>query len=310
MTMRTITALTLILLTCAALCTGAVHAADRIALLISSDDAPYKEAVAGFNEYLNKQGMQPAYELISLGGDASKAGAAIQKIRLGGFNLIFALGSLATDAVTREITDTPIVAGLILRPESLKKGANVTGVTIEFPLDLQLAWIQKMVPQARTIGVVFSPDENRKKIEAAAKAAQKLGLKLEAQEVRTAQEVPDVLERLSKRAQVLWGVPDAVAMSMQAAKPVLLFSLQNSIPFAAPSSMWVKAGALYSLDCDYKDVGAQCGEMAMKVLKGALPGTIPPETPRIVSYSLNMNTARMMKLTILDDVVRGAKQTF
>ena len=308
--MRTITALTLILLICAALCTGAVHAADRIALLISSDDAPYKEAVAGFNEYLNKQGMQPAYELINLGGDASKAGAAIQKIRLGGFNLIFALGSLATDAVTREITDTPIVAGLILRPESLKKGANVTGVTIEFPLDLQLAWIQKMVPQARTIGVVFSPDENRKKIEAAAKAAQKLGLKLEAQEVRTAQEVPDVLERLSKRAQVLWGVPDAVAMSMQAAKPVLLFSLQNSIPFAAPSSMWVKAGALYSLDCDYKDVGAQCGEMAMKVLKGALPGTIPPETPRIVSYSLNMNTARMMKLTILDDVVRGAKQTF
>jgi putative ABC transport system substrate-binding protein len=308
--MRTITALTLILLICAALFDGAAHAADRIALLISSDEAPYKEAVAGFNEYLTKQGMQPTYELINLGGDASKAGAAIQKIRMGGFNLVFALGSLGTDAVAREINDTPIVAGLVLRPESLKKGANLTGVSIEFPLDLQLAWIQKMVPQTMTIGVVYSPDENKKKIEAAVKTAQKMGLKLETQEVRTPQEVPDVLERLSKRAQVLWGVPDTVAMSMQAARPVLLFTLQNSIPFAAPSSMWVKAGALYSLDCDYKDVGAQCGELALKVLKGASPGTIPPETPRTVSYSLNMNTARMMKLAIPDDVVRGAKQTF
>jgi len=308
--MRTIIALTLILLTCAALFVGAAHAADRIALLISSDDAPYKEAVAGFNEYLTRQGMQPAYELINLGNDASKSGAAIQKIKMGGFSLIFAVGSLAADAAAREISDIPIVAGLVLRPESLKKGANLTGVSIEFPLDLQFAWIRKMVPQAKTVGVVYSPDENSKKIEAAAKVTQKMGLKLETQEVRTPQEVPDVLERLSKRAQVLWGVPDTVAMSMQVAKPVLLFSLQNSIPFAAPSSMWVKAGALYSLDCDYKDIGAQCGEMAVKMLKGASPRTIPPETPRTVSYSLNMNTARMMKLNIPDDVVRGAKQTF
>jgi len=308
--MRHIIVLTLILLALAGLYPGSAHAADRIALLISSDDAPYKEAVAGFNEYLNKQGMQPTYELINLAGDAAKAGAAIQKIRLGGFSLVFALGSLATDAVAREISDTPIVAGLVLRPESLRKSANLTGVSIEFPLELQFAWIQKMVPQAKTIGVVYSPEENGKKIEAAAKAAQKMGLKLETQEVRTPQEVPDVLDRLSKRAQVLWGLPDAVALSMQVAKPILLFSLQNSIPFAAPSSMWVKAGALYSLDCDYKDVGAQCGEMAVRVLRGASPGAIPPSSPRTVNYSLNMNTARQMKLSIPDDIVRGAKQTF
>lgn len=310
MTMRNAIALILIILALAVLCPGGAHAAERIALLISSDDAPYKEAVAGFNEYMGKQGLQPSYELINLGGDASKAGAAIQKIRLGGFYLIFALGSLATDAVAREIRDIPIVAGLVLRPESLRKGGNLTGVSLEFPLDLQFLWIQKMVPQARTIGVIYSPEENKGKIENAAKLAQKMGLNLEAQEVRTPQEVPDVLERLSKRAQLLWGVPDTVALSMQMAKPILLFSLQNSIPFAAPSSMWVKAGALYSLDCDYKDVGAQCGEMAAKVLKGASPGSIPPETPRMLTYSLNMNTARMMKLTIPDDLVRGAKQTF
>ncbi|NTW65611.1 MAG: hypothetical protein HGB21_04750 [Nitrospirae bacterium] len=309
MTMRNAIVLTLLLLALAVLCPGAAHA-ERIALLISSDDAPYKEAVAGFNEYVSKQGLQISYELIGLGGDPSRAGGAIQKIKSGRFDLILALGSLATEAVALEISDTPIVAGLVLRPESLKKGANLTGVSLEFPLELQFSWIQKVVPQARTIGVMYSPEENKKKIEAAAKVAQKMGLKLEALEVRTLQEVPDVLERLTKRAQVLWGVPDTIALSMQMAKPILLFSLQNSIPLVAPSSMWVKAGALYSLDCDYKDVGTQCGAMAVKVLKGASPGTLPPESHRTVSYSLNMNTARMMKLAIPDDLVRGAKQTF
>lgn len=310
MRMRKAIALILVPMALIVLCSGQAFAAERIALLISSDDAPYKEAVAGFNEYLGKQGLQPSYELISLGGDASKAGAAIQKIKLGRFNLIFALGSLATDAAAREISDTPIVAGLVLRPESLRKGANLTGVSIELPLELQFSWIQKMVPQAKTIGVVYNPEENRKKIEAAGRLAQKLGLKFETQEVRSAQEVPDALERLSKRSQLLWGVPDPVALSMQMAKPILLFSLQNSIPFAAPSSMWVKAGALYSLDCDYKDVGAQCGEIAVKVLKGASPASLPPESPRATNYSINMNTARTMKLAIPDDIVRGAKLTF
>ena len=308
--MRTAIALTLIMLALIALCSGLAHSAERIALLISSDDAPYKEAVAGFNEYLGKQGLQPSYELINLGGDTARASAAIQKIKLGGYSLVLALGSLATDTAAREIKDTPVVAGLVLRSDALKKGGNLTGVSIEFPLDLQFSWVQKLVPQARTIGVIYSSEENKKKIEAAAKAAQKMGLRLEAQEIRAAQEVPDALERLSKRAQLLWGLPDTVALSMQMAKPILLFSLQNSIPFAAPSSMWVKAGALYSLDCDYKDVGAQCGEMAVKVLKGASPGSLAPETPRTVTYSINMNTARMMKLAIPDDLVRGAKQTF
>jgi len=308
--MRTAISLTLIMLALIALCSGLAHSAERIALLISSDDAPYKEAVAGFNEYLGKQGLQPSYELINLGGDTARASAAIQKIKLGGYSLVLALGSLATDTAAREIKDTPVVAGLVLRSDALKKGGNLTGVSIEFPLDLQFSWVQKLVPQARTIGVIYSSEENKKKIEAAAKAAQKMGLRLEAQEIRAAQEVPDALERLSKRAQLLWGLPDTVALSMQMAKPILLFSLQNSIPFAAPSSMWVKAGALYSLDCDYKDVGAQCGEMAVKVLKGASPGSLAPETPRTVTYSINMNTARMMKLAIPDDLVRGAKQTF
>jgi len=309
-TKRGIMARTIAIFAMALLCAGPAAAAERIALLVSADDAPYKEAVAGFHEYLARSGLQPTYELFSLGGDATRAGAAIQKIKQNGFNLVFSLGSLATDAASREISDIPIVAGLVLRADTLKKAPNLTGVGLDVPVDIQLSWIQKIMPQARTVGVVYNSEENKKKIEAASRAAQKLGLTLEAQEVRTAQDVPDALERLAKRTHVLWGLTDNIVMSPQMARPILLFSLQNSIPVIGPSAMWVKAGALYSLDGDYKDLGAQCGEMAVNVLKGATPGTIPIASPRTIRYSLNMNTARQMKLAISDDIVRGAKQTF
>ena len=109
-------------------------AGEKIALLISSNDAPYKAAVSGFNTYLAKQGVQAGYEVYALDGDAAKAGPAIQKIKASGSRLIFALGSLATDAVVKEVADIPIVACLVLRTDSLKNVPNVTGVGLEFSL--------------------------------------------------------------------------------------------------------------------------------------------------------------------------------
>lgn len=294
------------------LCVSPAEAASgrRIALFISMEEGPFKEAVAGFRDYLDNQGMKPDYELFSLEGNSAKAGPAVQKIKQGGFDLIFTLGALATETALREITETPIVAGLILRTTTLKKSPNATGVGLECPPEMQFGWIRKILPEAHTIGVLYNPQENRVRIEAAAKAAQKMGLKLEGQEVSVPQDIPAALERLSQKADVLWGVADTVVLSPPLAKPILLFSFRNSIPFIGPSATWVKAGALWSLDSDYRDVGAQCAGLAEKILNGAAPGELDPEFPRSVNYSLNMNTARMMKIAIPDDVVKRALHAY
>ena len=285
-------------------------AGEKIALLISSDEGPYKETVAGFTEYLSKQSVQPTYELFILEGSPAKAAAAVQKIKINGCNLIFSLGSLATDVAVKEFTTIPIVAGLVVRTDAHRKAANLIEVGLEFPTDIQFTWIKNILPEARTIGVVFNPDENKKKIDAAIRIAQKMGLKLETQEVHTAQDVPEALERLARKADVLWGAMDSIVMAPQQAKPVLLFSFRNSIPLMAPSLMWVKAGALFSLDCDYKDLGAQCGELALKALKGVAPVALPRDAPRRVLYSLNLITAQQMKIVIPEALIRGARQTY
>jgi putative ABC transport system substrate-binding protein len=282
----------------------------KIAVLVSYQDTPFGEALAGFQGHLHDKGVQADYEVYSLQGDAAQAREAVQKIKKSNVRLIFTLGSLATDAVIRDISDVPVVSCLILRADTLKKAPNATGVALEFPLEIQFSWLQRFLPDAGTIGVVYSPDENRNKIEAASRIAKSLSLKLEAREVRVPQDVPAALDVLSKKADVLWGVPDQLALSPQIAKHILLFSFRNSIPFIGPSSPWVKAGALYALDWDYADLGAQCGEMAQKVLGGISPSAIPPVSPRKVLYSVNLNTARQMKITIPDELIRGAHRTY
>ena len=83
--------------------------------------------------------------------------------------------------------------------------------------------------------------------------------------------------------------------------------MRNRIPFVGLSQTWVKAGALYALDRDYEDIGAQCGELAVKILQGTSPSALPPVTPRKVVYSINLRTARHMKLDISPGALRDAQ---
>jgi putative ABC transport system substrate-binding protein len=158
--------------------------------------------------------------------------------------------------------------------------------------------------------VLFNTKENRDKVESAARVAQGLGLKLVMREVQTPRDLPQALDSMANQADALWGIADQMVLSPQTAEPILLFSLRNRIPLAGLSTSWVKAGALYALDRDYVDLGAQCGDMAMKVLQGARASSLPLTTPRKVLYSLNLKTANHMKLDIPQPLIDGAQQVF
>jgi putative ABC transport system substrate-binding protein len=286
------------------------NAGERIAVLVSSQEPPFQETLAGFQAALAKQGIEADYDVYRLAGDAWQAEQAVKKVKQSGPRLIFTLGSLGTDAVTKAVDDIPVVACLILRAEKLRHASNATGVVLEYPLETQFSWMQKILPDAKTIGVMYNPGENQERIDAAQRIARSRGLNLEVQEVYTPQDIPSALNTLSKSVDVLWGLADNLALSPQIAKNILLVSFRNSIPFIGPSSAWVRAGALYSLDWDYADLGAQCGEMALQVLQGSTPSAIPPAVPRKLMYSLNLKTAQQLNITIPEPITQKARNTY
>jgi putative ABC transport system substrate-binding protein len=173
-----------------------------------------------------------------------------------------------------------------------------------------LQWLQRFLPQKKIVGVLFNPKENGDKIETATKLASDLGLRLIARAVETPQDLPDALENLARQIDVLWGIADQTVLSPQTAEAILLTAFRHRIPFVGLSMSWVKAGALYALDRDYLDLGAQCGEMALQLLQGAQASALPPIAPRKVVYSLNLKTASYMKVDIPEALIKGAQQVF
>ncbi|HET7296158.1 MAG TPA: ABC transporter substrate binding protein, partial [Gemmatimonadales bacterium] len=136
--------------------------------------------------------------------------------------------------------------------------------------------------------------------------AQRLGpgldLSIQAIRVGGPAELPDALTTLSNRADVLWSVTDPVVYNAETARTLLLFSLRNRIPLVGQSAAWVKAGALYALDRDYTDVGAQCAGLAARILGGEAPSTVAPVPPRKVRYTINGHTAAELRLTLPERV--------
>ena len=284
-----------------------VEAGDiRIAVLISYKGDPFDEALGGFQKYLRSQGIPANYDLYSLDGDYEKVSQVLQKVKDSRPALIFTLGSLTTEAVVKEIMDIPIIAGMILRSDPLKKTSNGTGIFLEFPVEIQFKWLQHILPDTKTIGVIYNPKENRERIENAAKIVQRMGFTINAKEVHVPQDLPYALNGLSKNVDVLWGVADDLVLIPQTAKHILLFSFRNCIPLIGLSSTWVKAGALYAIETDYTDKGMQCGEIALRVLNGTKVSSIPPAPPRKVIYSLNLNTVEQMKIKISEKIIREA----
>lgn len=166
------------------------------------------------------------------------------------------------------------------------------------------------MPDIKIIGVLYNPKENQTKIDAALQAAKQEGLTLLPKEVEIARALPDALESLARSVDLLWGMNDQLVLSPQTAEAILLFSFRNKVPFAGLSSSWVKAGALYALDRDYKDLGAQCGELAIKILQGTKPNSLAIVPPRRILYSLNQKTADHMKLEFSSSVIKNAQQVF
>lgn len=282
----------------------------RVVVLVSHNAKPYEDALEGIRSCFAANGIKARIEIIRLNGNAAGTAKALEKAGKEKVDLVLPLGSLATSEACKTGNGIPMVAGLIVNMEEIESGSSFAAVLLSFPIEVQLRWIKQMLPDCRHIGILYSPARIHCNMENATRLAQGMGLKLIPQKVESPSEIPSALEYLSKEVDALWGIPDDLVYTPQTAREILLFSFRNKIPLIGISREWVKAGALYALECDYRELGFQCGEKALRLLLGAPPDDTAHEYPGKVVYSINMKTARHMKLKINEALVQGAGQVF
>jgi len=278
-------------------------------VVVSQDAEPYRDALAGFRRELDGTSPSPIdWQVVQLQGEPARATQLLASNGTRRTSLVLALGTLATRESLQRFPGTPVVAGMILSASELDGAANATGVFLQFPVETELGWLARLLPGQRRVGVLYHSAEAKDRVTQAERLAAGINLNIESFHVDAPREIPDALESLANRADVLWGISDAMIYSPETAKSLLLFSFRHQIPLVGQSTPWVKAGALYALDRDYQDIGVQCAQLALRILEGRTAGSLQPVPPRRVRYSLNLRTAAQMKLEFSAGVIRGAAE--
>jgi putative ABC transport system substrate-binding protein len=283
---------------------------EELVMVTSHDTEPYQNVLEGFRGYLTERGVSGPFRSYSLQTGEAEARQALVTARRKSGSPLLTVGSAATQIALQAPGNAPVIACMVVDERDMRRASNATGVVLEFSLETHFEWIRRFLPSGRTVGVLNNPAENREQIDAAARVARSHGLRLAARKVERPQALPAALASLADEVDLLWGVTDQTVLSPQTAQAILLFSFRNRIPFTGLSESWVKAGALYALDRDYRDIGAQCGELALKILRGAKVSALPPERPRKLTYAVNLRTAEHLKVEIPAVLLDGAEEVF
>lgn len=218
--------------------------------------------------------------------------------------VVVALGTAAVAAARRDQPSVPLVASMLLRAEDVRQTPNATGVYLEFDPDDEFRLLGRILPGIRRVGVLYSGTANKLRADAAARVAEPLGLRIQAEAVGSPDQIPTALQRLAEGASALWIIPDTLVVSPRTVQPLILFSFRTKIPLIGLSAAWVRAGALFALDRDYDDIGVQTAELAVKLLAGNRD--VEPVGPRKYSYSINQRTADLMNIRLPKEIVAGA----
>lgn len=279
----------------AALFAAPAHA-ERLLVIASGDTPPYQNALAG----IQKLGV--AVETSQLG-----AGQEPPFARAGKDTAIVALGAAAAAAVARAGPPGPVVNCMVLGGEDAKSATAAVSVPLQIPAETQILWMKRLLPNARNVGILFDPAQNEKRAAEDAAALARAGYVPVQEPVTGPTALPNALNRLINRVDVLHALPDTTVYAREHSRALLLFSFRHQIPLIGPTEAWVKAGALYALDWDYTDLGRYCGALALSRLAGAKAHAPAPPRTRLV---VNARSAEQLRINWDAETMRQVDRVY
>lgn len=184
---------------------------------------------------------------------------------------------------------------------------GITGVSDALPVADQLALIRAILPDAKTIGILYTTSEANSvsTLETYKKLAGEYGFEIVEAGVGAKAEIPQAADILLSKVDCISNMTDnAVVASLSV---VLEKANAAKIPVFGSEEEQVKNGCVASAGLDYFTLGVQAGKMAARVLGGEDVSAIPYETLKESKITVNPTVAEALGITIPDDVAANAE---
>jgi len=273
----------------------------------------------GFIDLLTERGYVEAenitYQIQNAQGDMATANTIAQKFKNEQLDLILAIATPAAQAVANLVKDTPILITAVTDPVSAglvesseQPGANVTGTNDLQPMDGQFKLAQNLVPDAKTVGIIYNAGEANSVIQVrmAKEIAAELGLEVVEATADTSAGVLQAAQSFVGRVDFIYVPTDNTVVS--AFSSVVKVSEENKIPVIAGEENLVSQGALATVGVNYYRLGRQTAEMALKIIEDqAKPETMPIESQKETELVINEDAAKVLGITIPESLKEKAK---
>ncbi len=255
----------------------------KIGVLQLVQHAALDKSNEGFVAALDDAGLSYEIDQQNASGEQSACQTIAEKFVNDGDDLIFAIATPAAQAASAATTEIPIVLSAVTDPAESglvesndAPGGNVTGTSDLTPVTEQIDLLQKLIPDAKTVAILYCSAESNSEIQAqmARDALDAAGIAHEDYTVSNSNEIQTVVESMIGKVDAIYAPTDnTIAAGMATVSQV---ANDNKLPVICGESGMVNEGGLATYGIDYYQLGYLAGQQAVEILvDGKNPADIP-----------------------------------
>jgi putative tryptophan/tyrosine transport system substrate-binding protein len=261
----------------------------HVTVVYTSEAGPYTEALDGLRSTIFAGASQlTTVDLHSPKGPAELA----TSLQPGSSHLIISIGGDALAAVIEHKTDVPLVATMIMRSEQPGAPRLASAIHLDIPVADILAELKNMFPQKTRIAVIRNPAVAGQFDNSALARARQQGFTVQVADCRNPEELLRAVRSFKGQVDFVVCLPDSILYNGTTVKPLILASLECHLLIVGFSQSFVRAGAAIGVYPDFRDVGAQTGEIAQRQLAGQIVAA--EEGPRKLVVAVNQRVIRLL----------------
>ncbi len=284
---------------------------------ISPTDSTGAVLIAGLTQRGYTLGKNLTYDARGAAGTMSELPRLMQELKAAGVDVVVILGYPAAVAAKASGVPTvvalgagdPVATGLV---DSLARpGGNVTGISDNASTlsTKRLELLKELLPELRRVAMLWNKDDLSMSLryQASARAAQELGVTVQALGVREPNDFDDAFTAMIREP------PDAILMVSDSLtilnrKRVYDFAAERRLPAIYEADFFVRDGGLMSYGADRHESLDRTAALVDRIFKGAKPADLPFEVPTRYLFVLNLKTAKAIDLTIPDTLLALADE--
>lgn len=264
----------------------------------------------GFVQAIKDAGLNCTFDQQNASGDQSACQTIAETLIHNKNDLIFAIATPAAQAVAGATDSIPVLVSAITDPAASglvesneKPNVNVSGTSDLTPVKEQMALLQRMLPDAKKVGLLYCSAESNSvlQIEMAKEALETEGIEYKDYAVSSSNEIQTVVESMVGTVDAIYAPTDNMIAAGMAT--VAMVANENGIPIICGEGGMVEAGGLATYGIDYYQLGYMTGKQAVDILtKGADIKTMPIGYLDASQCKLKINeeTAKELGITISD----------